>query len=69
MNEYERIYGKLIRVEWCVLGKGKVFKNVRTEERAFEIFTDVVAKYRKTGKLTTAKIVNYDDTVIACYTR
>ena len=72
MNEnerkyYERIYGKLIRVEWCVLGKGKAFKNVRTEEQAFKIFTDVVAKYRKTGKLTVAKIVNHDDETIAYY--
>lgn len=72
MNEYERryyerIYGKLIRVEWCVLGKGKAFKNVTTEEQAFKIFGDVIAKYRNTGRLMFAEIVNYDETTLAYY--
>lgn len=64
---YERLFGRFIRVEWCLLGEGTAFKNVRTEEQAFEIFGDVVAKYRKTGRLMVAKIVNHDDTTIAYY--
>ena len=64
---YERLFGRFIRVEWCLLGEGTTFKNVRTEEQAFEIFGDVVAKYRKTGRLMVAKIVNHDDTTIAYY--
>ena len=64
---YERLFGRFIRVEWCLLGEGTAFKNVRTEEQAFKIFGDVVAKYRKTGRLMVAKIVNHDDETIAYY--